>query len=68
MRTQSAQKKPSRTSAVARWVATRNVMKYWSFWWMFQPRMLGRITLCPRLEIGNSSATPCRNPRIAACQ
>ena len=58
IRTQSRQKKPSSTSAVARWVATRKVMKYGSFWWMFQPSSCGRITLWPRLETGKSSETP----------
>ena len=57
MRTQSRQKKPSRTSAVARCVATRKVRKNVSFWWMFQPSRRGRITLWPRLEIGKSSLT-----------
>jgi hypothetical protein len=32
IRTQSLQKNPSRTSAVAKCVATRNVMKNESFW------------------------------------
>ncbi len=41
-------------------------MKYVSFWWMFQPSSRGRMTLWPRLEIGNSSANPCSRPsRIA---
>ena len=66
IRTQSRQKKTSRTIAVARWVATRKVMKYWSFWWMSQPSSWGRITLCPRLEIGNSSVTPWSRPRTIA--
>jgi hypothetical protein len=47
-------------------VATRNVRKYGSFWWMSQPKSFGRITLWPRLEIGKSSATPCRSPRMIA--
>ena len=63
MRTQSRQKKSSRTIAVARCVAIRNVRKYLSFWWMFQPSSFGRITLCPRLETGNSSDTPCKQPQ-----
>ena len=42
MRTQSRQKKPSSTSAVARCVATRNVRKNGSFWWMSQPKMRGQ--------------------------
>ena len=67
MRTQSRQKNPSSTSAVARCVATRKVMKYESFWWMFQPSSLGRITLWPRLEIGNSSLKPCSRPSTIAC-
>ena len=58
MRTQSFQKNPSSTSAVARWTATRNVMKYLSFWWMFQPNRRGNTTAWPRLEIGNSSENP----------
>ena len=41
---------------MARWVATRKSRKKSSFWWMSQPNSRGRITLCPRLEIGNSSA------------
>ena len=67
MRTQSPQKKPSRTSAVARCVAIRNVRKLESFWWMSQPKIVGRITLCPRLEMGNSSLTPCSSPSTIAC-
>ena len=35
---------------------------------MFQPRSWARITLCPRLEIGKSSDTPCSRPRTIACQ
>ena len=66
IRTQSRQKNPSRTSAVARCVATRNVRKYLSFWWMFQPSSRGRITLWPRLETGKSSETPWRSPRTIA--
>jgi len=66
MRTQSCQKKKNSTIAVARWVATRNVMKYLSFWWMFQPRSFGKITLCPRLETGKSSETPCSSPSTIA--
>ena len=62
IRTQSRQKKPSSTSAVARCVATRKVRKYLSFWWMSQPRSCGRITLWPRLETGKSSETPCSSP------
>ena len=58
MRTQSRQKKPKSTIAVARWVAIRKVRKYLSFWWMSQPSSFGRITLWPRLETGNSSETP----------
>ena len=66
MRTQSRQKNQRSTIAVARCVATRNVRKYWSFWWMFQPRRFGRMTLCPRLEIGKSSVTPCSSPMTIA--
>jgi hypothetical protein len=54
IRTQSLQKNPRRTSAVARWVATRKLRKYGSFWWMSQPKRLGRMTLCPRLEMGRA--------------
>src|SRR5919197_876895 len=68
IRTQSRQKKPSRTIAVARCVATRKVRKYESFWWMFQPRSFGRTTLWPRLETGKSSETPWSRPRTTACQ
>ena len=39
-----------------------SVRKYLSFWWMFQPKRLGRITLWPRLEIGKSSETPWSSP------
>ena len=60
------QKNPSRTSAVARCVATRKVMKKSSFWWMSQPSSCGRITLWPRLEIGNSSLNPCSRPSTTA--
>src|SRR2546430_5320391 len=67
IRTQSRQKKPSSTIAVARCVATRNVMKNLSFWWMSHPSSFGRMTLWPRLEIGNSSLTPCSRPRTIAC-
>ena len=67
MRTQSRQKNTNSTIAVARCVAIRNVRKYLSFWWMFQPSSFGRITLCPRLETGKSSETPCRSPRMIAC-
>src|SRR6059058_293047 len=35
---------------------------------MSQPSRLGRITLWPRLEIGNSSETPWSRPRTIACQ
>jgi hypothetical protein len=65
IRTQSRQKKMSSTMAVARWSATRKVRKYGAFWWMFQPSSSGRMTLCPRLEMGNSSDTPWSSPRIA---
>ena len=65
IRTQSRQKNPSSTSAVARWSATRKVRKYGAFWWMFQPKSFGRMTLCPRLEIGKSSDTPWSSPSIA---
>ena len=41
IRIQSRQKNPSSTSAVARCVATRNVTKYASFWWMSQPSSSG---------------------------
>ena len=58
IRTQSRQKKPSSTSAVARCTATRNVRKNLSFWWMSQPNTRGSTTAWPRLEIGNSSVTP----------
>src|SRR2546421_253983 len=68
IRTQSRQKNPRRTIAVARCVATRKVRKYESFWWMFQPRRRGRITLWPRLETGKSSETPWSRPRTTACQ
>ena len=66
IRTQSLQKNPSSTSAVARWTATRKLRKYGSFWWMFQPSRCGRITACPRLEIGNSSEKPWSSPRTMA--
>jgi hypothetical protein len=66
IRTQSCQKNRSSTIAVARWVATRKLMKYLSFWWMFHPSRLGRITECPRLETGNSSDTPWRSPKTIA--
>src|ERR1044072_4220130 len=66
IRTQSCQKKPSSTSAVARGVAPRKPRKYASFWWMFQPSRLGRMTLCPRLETGKSSDTPCNSPSTIA--
>ena len=66
IRTQSRQKKMKRTIAVARCVATRNVRKNLSFWWMFHPASRGRITPWPRLEIGNGSATPWRSPRTTA--
>jgi hypothetical protein len=65
IRTQSFQKKASKTSAVARCSATRKVRKYGAFWWMFQPTSFGRMTLCPRLETGNSSDTPWSSPSIA---
>jgi hypothetical protein len=68
MRFQSAQKNPSRTSAVARCVATRKVMKNGSFWWMSQPSSRGAMTECPRLEIGKSSVKPCSSPRTIACR
>src|SRR6266478_8375517 len=32
---------------------------------MCQPTRRGRMTLCPRLEIGKSSETPCSSPSIA---
>ena len=32
-----------------------------SFWWMSQPKRLGKITLWPRLEIENSSESPGRS-------
>ena len=67
MRTQSCQKNPSRTIAVARWVATRKAMKYLSSWWMSQPNTRGATTLWPRLEIGNSSAKPWSRPRMIPC-
>ena len=67
IRTQSRQKNPSRTIAVARCVATRKVRKYGSFWWMSQPRSRGRMTLWPRLEIGNSSEKPWSRPSTIAC-
>ncbi len=66
IRIQSWKKKMNRTMAVARWVAIKNVMKYGSFWWMFQPSSCGRITLWPRLEIGNSSENPCSSPSTIA--
>ncbi len=66
MRIQSRPKNQSRTMAVARCVATRKAMKYLSFWWMSHPNTRGAMTLCPRLEIGNSSATPWSSPRITA--
>src|SRR5919199_2132045 len=34
---------------------------------MSQPSSFGAITLWPRLEIGNSSLTPCSRPRTIAC-
>jgi hypothetical protein len=66
MRTQSRQKKPSSTSAVARCVATRNARKKSSFWWMSHPKSPGRITEWPRLEIGKSSEKPCSRPSTTA--
>ena len=66
IRIQSRQKKKNSTIAVARCVAIRNVRKYLSFWWMSQPRRLGRMTLCPRLEIGKSSETPWSSPSTIA--
>jgi hypothetical protein len=66
MRTQSCQKNPSSTSAVARCVATRNARKKLSFWWMSHPSRPGRITEWPRLEIGNSSENPWSRPRMIA--
>ncbi len=62
IRTQSLQKKPSRTIAVAV-QATRKVRKYDAFWWMFQPSSCGMMTLWPRLEIGKCSETPWTSPR-----
>ena len=41
-------------------------MKYGSFWWMFQPRSFGRITLWPRLDTGKSSETPWSSPMTSA--
>jgi hypothetical protein len=63
MRAQSDRKTPSRTSAVARCVATRNERKKSSSWWMSQPRSLGRSTPWPSDEIGNGSAIPWSRPR-----
>src|SRR5215217_3320333 len=34
---------------------------------MSQPSSRGRMTLCPRLEIGKSSEKPCRRPSTIAC-
>ena len=66
IRTQSCQKNPSSTSAVARCVATRNARKKLSFWWMSQPSSPGRITEWPRLEIGKSSEKPWSSPSTMA--
>jgi hypothetical protein len=66
IRRQSSKKIPSSTSAVAKCVATRNVRKKSSFWWMSQPSSRGRMTAWPRLETGNGSATPCMTPRTMA--
>ena len=66
IRAQSLRKKPTSTSAVARCVATRNVMKNESFCWMSQPSSRGRITECPRLETGKSSVKPWSSPRMIA--
>ncbi len=32
----------------------------------FQPNSVGNSTVCPRLEIGNSSVTPCSSPSTTA--
>ena len=32
----------------------------------FQPNSVGNSTVCPRLEIGNSSVTPCSTPSTIA--
>jgi hypothetical protein len=41
---QSSRNMKNRTVAVAKWVATRNVRKNSSFWWMSQPSSRGRTT------------------------
>jgi hypothetical protein len=32
------------------------------------PNSCGRITVCPRLDTGNSSVTPWISPRMIACR
>ena len=65
IRTQSLQKKPSNTSAVARCVATRNARKKSSFWWMSQPSSRQDHAVAEARD-GKSSAMPWSRPRTTA--
>ena len=57
-----ARRSRSSTIAVARCVATRNVRKYGSFWWMFQPSRLRQDHAVPeardREELGDALQEP----------
>ncbi len=72
MRTQSRQKYTSSASAVATCSPTTNARYGDSGAETFRSRpqeppiSAGMSTLCPRLETGNSSVTPCRAPITTA--
>ena len=66
IRFQSDQNMKNRTMAVAKWVATRNVRKNVSFWWMSQPNTRGSTTAWPSELTGNGSAKPWSTPSTMA--
>src|SRR5262249_13574216 len=72
MRTQSRQKNATSASAVATWRPTMNA-RYGDSGAETDksaahrpPISAGSSTLCPRLDTGNSSLTPCRRPTTIA--
>ena len=71
MTIQSRQKYSSKAMALPTCRATTNASQNdsgfdWAFTTLFQPNSDGNNTVWPRLEMGNSSATPCSAPRTTA--
>ena len=65
-RSRSAARRRCRRGASRRTPATATRARDCQLTMLCQPNRLGKITVWPRLEIGNSSVTPCRTPSTIA--